>query len=154
MSFSERPIAIALEVLAPLTECALITEMSIAANPKTPFNQASYSSCWNWPMGSFTSPAYSLWEYLQWEKVSSLLDFVMYPISIFCVSFSLRADIDAITMVSFSDNSFAHRECDEWHDFKYFKTCSISQINLYYGTKDHSFAVLFIRFLTKGVFQW
>lgn len=86
------------------------------------------------------------------EKVYSFPDFVMYLMSSFCISFSLCANFNASDMVSFKDNSFAPRECNGRHDFKYFKTCSISDINVYLEREAHRFAMPFIKFLIGGWF--
>ena len=84
------------------------------------------------------------------EKVQSFPDFVTYLISSFCILFSPCAGVNASNMASFSDNSFAPRECNGWHDFKYFKICSTSHINIYLGTEGRRFDMPFIRFLTRG----
>lgn len=86
------------------------------------------------------------------EKVYSFPDFVVYLTSSFCISFSLCANFNASDMVSFKDNSFAPRECNGRHDFKYFRACSTFDINVYLEREAHRFAMPFIKFLIRGWF--
>lgn len=69
------------------------------------------------------------------EMAWSFSDFVMYLTSCFCISVTYCADVNASNMMSFSDNFFLNT----WHDFNYFKTTFVSNINVYLGKESRRF---------------